>query len=524
MAVSLVGTSDTNSEPVGSAENDVLVAFVFGFVGSGAAPSIGSGSWTHRGTAIYERFDGNNIICAVYTIKRGASAPNMTLTYGSWGSFGPVVVIRTYRGIDHDNFIGFTNDSAEESPLSLNPAGLTVPDSGVAIIAAANWSGNSWLTPSGFGNFASQGWGEVGTWDRLNTAGLVAPTITNEVPDYGVAALLVFGPPTSGGDDDVEIDLEGVEISLAGVSGNLTPVVTKDATSVTTDIAAAVGVPLPSVRLELQGASEALEGLSAGVSPSVAGELSGQATDMTMGAGDISPSVSASSAGHETNLNVSHGTVKAQVAQVLTGAEANLSVAGGTLIPLISIESNGVSISLSVEHGILNVEGSEEVQIALSGSEIGIVTTNGSVTPLISLNALGEAISIASSLGQIIPSINIDINGYHANISNEAGQLKPEVSANVLGQLATILGEIGVLTPDDAVVITLSGSQIEIESFIGSLTPVVEVSMIGESTSIAVINGVLFAFNGSPTSDTIMKLDGKITLSKAVTLWKWNKP
>jgi hypothetical protein len=194
MAVTLVGTSGSNEEPSGVAPGDLLVAFIFGYAGSGNVPIIGNGDWTYRGYQVQE-MGGNSVIISVYSITRGASPPNMGIDFYDWGGFGTNCVIRAYRGVTNDDFLGFTGDNASENPLLLNPSSIEIPTDGVGILAASNWSGVAWSTPSGFGNFAnnSSNWNEIGTWDRF-TPGVTAPAVTNGVNDWGVAVFVVFGP------------------------------------------------------------------------------------------------------------------------------------------------------------------------------------------------------------------------------------------------------------------------------------------------------------------------------------------
>jgi hypothetical protein len=207
MAVTLVGTSGSNEEPSGVAPGDLLVAFIFGYAGSGNVPIIGNGDWTYRGYQVQE-MGGNSVIISVYSITRGASPPNMGIDFYDWGGFGTNCVIRAYRGVTNDDFLGFTGDNASENPLLLNPSSIEIPTDGVGILAASNWSGVAWSTPSGFGNFAnnSSNWNEIGTWDRF-TPGVTAPAVTNGVNDWGVAVFVVFGAQSGTDTDNSYISL-----------------------------------------------------------------------------------------------------------------------------------------------------------------------------------------------------------------------------------------------------------------------------------------------------------------------------
>lgn len=147
-------TSFTASEPASAAENDILVMWIV--VASGATSIVGPTGWT-----LLDTQDGSAAKTRMWWIRRGASAPNLDVSWTTSVSYSERSVTAwtdcATTGNPYDDVQGYYNASQQ------NPDTPSATSSGterLAVSFGSNWTGaTAWTPPSGYTGH------EVGTTD-----------------------------------------------------------------------------------------------------------------------------------------------------------------------------------------------------------------------------------------------------------------------------------------------------------------------------------------------------------------------
>jgi|GEM_PF-1511311 len=142
------GGSPTGTEPTGTVQGDTLIALCEMENNGTLTPPAG---WTtiFSGTSATAQFN----YCLSYII-RGASAPNLTWTFGASGYYELYIV--GFSGCDTSNPIDASAKTPDASGTSINPDPplvTAISSSAMALAICDNWNGSDtggWTTPSGY--------------------------------------------------------------------------------------------------------------------------------------------------------------------------------------------------------------------------------------------------------------------------------------------------------------------------------------------------------------------------------------
>lgn len=145
------GTSITATEPTGAGQDDILVAFMYGY-NSGSYPTWDTPSgWTKQHTVQYNSGSDYNDI-GIYWIRRGASAPALTFSRSNGSDYNHCRIVRIDGCRTTGNPFTATAITPVTASTTINPPSVSTSAGEVVFCGGYMEAGNGggWVAPSGY--------------------------------------------------------------------------------------------------------------------------------------------------------------------------------------------------------------------------------------------------------------------------------------------------------------------------------------------------------------------------------------